>query len=240
MPVIPTQTDYDIIQSKIRNSKVKIDVLNFKLQTIDSLEGICTDGSITIDADSDIRRTCSITLTIKKGGETFIRPGGTIWFNRYIKIYKGTDNPRTGETIWWNMGIFLINAPNSSYNATTNSIVFEGLDMMAKFTDKRGGELLAVTTVIPAGSLISDVVKQIITQFGGFNSYIIENEGYTIPYDIKKEMGSTIYDLLVEIRDLYADWEMFFDTDGVFHWQKIPSGINDPVIVDFDQLRQKW
>ena len=31
---------------------------------------------------------------------------------------------------------------------------------------------------------------------------------------------------------------MFFDVDGVFHWQKIPSGENEAVVLDFDQLRQ--
>ena len=109
---------------------------------------------------------------------------------------------------------------------------------MAKLTGRRSGQLPAVATVVYAGSKIADVVKQTITQLGGFEKYIIEDVGYTIPYDIKKDMGSTIYDLLVEIRDLYSDWEMFFDVDGVFHWQQIPDGENEPVVVDFDQLNQ--
>lgn len=65
MPVIPTQTDYEMAQLPTRNLKIKVDVLNFKFQTIDSIEGILTDGSISVDANSDIRRTCSVTLTIK-------------------------------------------------------------------------------------------------------------------------------------------------------------------------------
>ena len=65
MPVIPTQTDYEMAQLPTRHLKIKVDVLNFKFQTIDSIEGILTDGSISVDANSDIRRTCSVTLTIK-------------------------------------------------------------------------------------------------------------------------------------------------------------------------------
>lgn len=238
MAVIPTQTDYDLVQMKVRNTRIKVDVLNFNFQTVNSLEGYVIDGSISVDATSDIRRTCNLTLAIERS-DKMISPGGELWLDKFIKIYEGIDNPRdNGNTVWWNMGIFLINNPNTVYNVNTRTVSFEGLDLMAKLTGRRNGQLPAVATIVYAGSKIADVVKQTITQLGGFEKYIIEDAGYTIPYDIKKDMGSTIYDLLVEIRDLYSDWEMFFDVDGVFHWQQIPDGENEPVVVDFDQLNQ--
>lgn len=238
MAVIPTQTDYDLVQMKVRNTRIKVDVLNFNFQTVNSLEGYVIDGSISVDATSDIRRTCSLTLAIERS-DKMISPGGELWLDKFIRIYEGIDNPRdNGNTVWWNMGIFLINNPNTVYNVNTRTVSFEGLDLMAKLTGRRNGQLPAVATIVYAGSKIADVVKQTITQLGGFEKYIIEDAGYTIPYDIKKDMGSTIYDLLVEIRDLYSDWEMFFDVDGVFHWQQIPDGENEPVVVDFDQLNQ--
>lgn len=238
MAVTPTQTDYDLIQMKVRNTKIKVEVLNFNFQTVNSLEGRVTSGSISVDATSDIRRTCSITLVVDRV-DTMISPGGELWIDKFIRVYQGVDNPKNnGDTVWWNMGIFLINNPNGVYNSTTRTITFEGLDLMSKLSGRRNGQLPAVTTVIPAESKVADVVKQTITQLGGFNKYIIEDVGYTVPYDIKKDMGSTVYDLLVELRDLYAGWEMFFDVDGVFHWQQIPDGVNEPVVLDFDQLTQ--
>ena len=57
MAVTPTQTDYDLIQMKVRNTKIKVEVLNFNFQTVNSLEGRVTSGSISVDATSDIRRT---------------------------------------------------------------------------------------------------------------------------------------------------------------------------------------
>lgn len=239
MAVIPTQTDYDLIQMKTRSTRIKVEVLNFNFQTINSLEGRVTEGSISVDATSDIRRTCSLTLTVEKA-KNMISPSGELWLDKFIKIYEGIDNPRNNnETVWWNMGIFLINNPNTVYNSITETVTFEGLDLMSKLTGRRNGQLPAVATVVPAGNKIADVVKQIITQLGGFDNYIIEDVGYEIPYDIKKDMGATIYDLLVEIRDLYANWEMFFDVNGVFHWQQIPDGENEPIVVNFDELRQK-
>ena len=119
------------------------------------------------------------------------------------------DNPReNGNTVWWNMGIFLVNSPTSTFDVSTHTLSFEGLDLMAKLSDKRGGQLPAVTTVIPAGSKVAEVIQKTITQLGGFDKYIIEDEGL----------------------------EMFFDVDGVFHWQKIPSGKDAPVVLDFDQM----
>lgn len=239
MAVTPTQTDYDLVQMNTRNAKIKVELLNFNFQTINSLEGKTTSGSIEVDANADIRRTCNLSLVAKDIDENMVVEGGQLWLDKYIKVYQGIDDPRNNnETVWWNMGIFLINNPNTVYSAADHTISFEGLDLMAKLTGRRNGQLPAVATLVPAGSKIANVVKQTITQLGGFYKYIIEDEGLEVPYDIKMDMGSTIYDLLVELRDLYSNWEMFFDVDGVFHWQKIPNGINEAVVINFNELKQ--
>lgn len=238
MAVNPSQTDYELMQLKVRNVKVKVEVLNFYFQTINSIEGQLIDGSISIDATSDIRRTCNVSLVVDDFSE-LVSPGGQLWIDKFIKVYVGIDNPRNNyQTVWTNMGIFLINNPDCVYNAITRTVTFEGLDLMAKLTGRRNGQLPATATVVPAGSNIANVVKDTITQLGGFTNYIIADAGYTVPYDIKKDMGSTIYDLLVELRDLYSNWEMYFDVDGVFHWQEIPSGQNEPVVINFNELAQ--
>lgn len=238
MAVTPTQTDYDLVQMNTRNAKIKVELLNFNFQTISSLEGKTTSGSIEVDANSDIRRTCNLSLVAKDIDENMISEGGELWLDKYIKIYQGIDNPRdNNKTVWWNMGIFLINNPNTVYSAADHTISFEGLDLMAKLTGRRNGQLPAVATLVPAGSKIADVVKKTITQLGGFYNYIIEDNGLEVPYDIKMDMGATIYDLLAELRDLYSNWEMFFDVDGVFHWQKISNGEKEAVVVNFNEIQ---
>lgn len=239
MAIAPTKTDYDLIQLRTRNVKVKVSVLNFNFQTVSSFEGRLVDGSISIDADNDIRRTCNVTLAIKNVSRV-ISPGGEIWLDKYIRIYEGIDNPKNNfDTVWYTMGTFLINNPNTVFSPTENSVTFEGLDLMAKLTGRRNGQLPAVATMVPAGSKIANVVKSIITELAGFSSYIIVDNDLEVPYDIKLDMGATIYDLLSELRDLYPNWEMFFDVNGVFHWQPIPTGRTDAVVLDFDQLPQK-
>ena len=86
MAVTPTQTDYDLVQMNSRNSKIKVEVLNFDFQTIDSLEGKTTSGSIEVDANADIRRTCNLSLVARDIDENMVIEGGELWLDKYIKI----------------------------------------------------------------------------------------------------------------------------------------------------------
>lgn len=66
------------LSSPIRNLRLRIDVLNFNFQKVDEISGNVLEGSITEDANSDIRRTCDITMVVSDS--TFvIQPGSQIW-----------------------------------------------------------------------------------------------------------------------------------------------------------------
>ena len=147
MPIAPTNNDYQLIQMKTRNMRLKVELLNYNFQIVNYLEGNVIDGSISVDANSDIRRTCSISLVVDRKSLS-IAEDAEIWINRYVKIYEGIDDARTSTTQWWNMGIFLINAPTRVYDSVTNTLSFEGLDLMAKLTGKRNGRLPALASKI--------------------------------------------------------------------------------------------
>jgi hypothetical protein len=235
MAIIPTQQDYDMLQQSTRDLQVKIELLNFNLQTVDTIEGNVIDGSVNIDANQDIRRTCNISLVVTDSSFN-IGEGGKIWLDKYIRINIGYTNILTKELKFWNLGLFMINNPTRTYNANTNTLSFEGLDLMAKLTGKRNGQLEALITLIPAGTPIKEAVISVITQLGGFSNYVIDDTDNVVPYDIKVETSSYVYDILSQLRDLYSNWEMFFDTDGVFNFKKIPDGVNNPVVLDLGQL----
>ena len=179
MAVTPTNTDYQLIQTRTRNSKIRVELLNFDFQIINYLEGNAINGSVNVDANSDIRRNCSVDLVVNRKSLS-VAEDREIWLERYVKIYQGIDNPRTNKTVWWNMGIFLINNPSRTFNASTNTLSFEGLDLMSKLTGARNGQLPAMATLVPAGSNVADVVRDTITQLGGFKKYIIQDVGYTV------------------------------------------------------------
>lgn len=234
-----TQDQYNVCKQTIRNQYIKIELLNFQFQTIDEISGNVISGSVNIDANADIRRTCSISL-VTNDSSFDIKSGGEIWLDRYIKIWLGIDNISTQETVWFNYGIYLIDAPSWQYDATNNTLSFQGVDLMAKLTGLRNGYLPGLPVVINQGSSVRETMIATLTQFGGFNKYVIEDcklkDGtvQSVPYDITIDQGGTIYDILSQLRDILPNYEIFFDVDGVFHYQLIPTGQNEVISADDD------
>lgn len=228
------QNDYEIVKQPIRNMFVKIKLLNFNFQTVESLEGTVIDGSINIEADSDIRRTCNLTMVVLD--KSFkVDVGGKIWLDKFIQIYVGTENMYTNKINWNNMGIYIINNPDHIFDAITNTISFQGLDLMAKLTGIRNGYLEGIPTKIEIGTNIRNAIISTIA-LGGFKKYLIEDNPQTVPYEILIDRGGTVFDILKALRDISPQYEIFFDVDGVFHYQLIPNGENDPTVLDNDVL----
>ena len=216
----------------IQSRYIKIELLNYQFQTVDSLEGICTSGSISIDANADIRRTGSITLVIKDG--TFqVESGSQVWLDKFARIWVGTASLRTGEIEYVNCGLFIIDAPTYKYDASTNTLTLSLLDLMAKLTGIRNGYLPGVPVVLSAGENIRQAIIDTLV-LGGFTKYVVEEAPSpgTIPNDLEFSQGATIYDLLAGLRDIYPGYEIFFDVNGVFYYKPIPSGREEPVLVD--------
>lgn len=234
----PTQEQYNTTLQLYRNLNIKINVLDFKYNIIDEISGIVMDGNINIDADSDIRRTADITMQLRsnytktgavgagtQSHDWYWTAGNVYWFDKYIQIFIGIESISTQEIVWVNQGIYMLNTPNVSYDATTNSLSLEAVDLMSKLTGLRNGYLDGLEHIIPPESDIAKVIESILEE-AGFDKYIVysPSEQKTTPYEIKIDIGSTVYDLLTELRDINPNWEMFFDENGVFIFQKIPSG----------------
>lgn len=230
----------------VRNISLKVNVLDYDYNIIDEISGLALSASSSIDADSDIRRTINIemvvstgyTLTTSMTGNIglYWRAGNPYWFDKYIQIYVGTENILTGEIDWVNQGIYLINTPTINYDATTRSLSFEGVDLMSKLTGLRNGYIEGIAYQYPSGSTIVDVIRKILNQ-QGFTKAIIQAPPIDkLPYDINIDIGSTAYDALSQIRDINPNWEMFFDVDGIFYFQQIPSGTPTEVPVVNDEI----
>lgn len=216
----------------IQNRYVRLELLNYKYQTVDELSGVCTSGTISINANSDIRRTASIVLTVTDTSFE-VEPGARIWLDKYIRVYVGTQSLYTGEIQWINCGMYIIDAPNYAYNATTNTLTLSLLDMMTKLSGMRDGYLKGVPATIKAGENIRQVIIDTLA-LGGFTHYVVEEAPSpgTVPNDLEFDQGSTVYTLLAALRDIYPNYEMYFDVNGVFYYKPIPTGENDPIVMD--------
>lgn len=234
-----TQDQYSIVKQRHKNILVKVNLLNFNFQVVDSIEGNLISGNIAINANSDIRRTCNITMVMKN--HTFkIEAGGQIWLDKYIQIYYGIIKNSTQEVIWTNLGIYMINNPNHVYDSVNNTLSFQGLDLMAKLTGIRNGYYEWLNGLIPQGEEIRGLFIDLLHQ-AGFDRYNIEDlldsEGQplTLPYEVEISSTSTLYGVFDEIRNnVMPNHEMFFDINGVFNLKRIYNSASDPVIIDND------
>lgn len=232
-----TQNDYNIIKQKNTERYIKLNLLDFNYNIVDELSGNMLSCSVRCDADSDLRRSCNVSFVVTDSGYE-VGAGNRIWLNKYIQLYIGLKNIYTQEIQWYNQGIYLIDAPSYEYNATTHTLTFAGLDLMSKLTGARNGQLPGMPTVIKQGE---NVRKAIIATLalGGFTKYIVEeckvnNAIQPVPYDIQIDQGGYVFDILSKLRDILPKYQMYFDVNGVFHYEPIPSGEDDPILITDD------
>lgn len=60
----------------------------------------------------------------------------------------------------------------------------------------------------------------------------------TIPYDLEFSAGCSILSILTTFRDLYPNYEMFFDEEGTFVCQMIPSNYYDDISIPYEFIKK--
>ena len=232
---MPSQQEYNVAKQNGRIIHTKIYLLNHKLIKVDEISGVVLDGAtFTIDATSDIRRSCSISL-IPKDSSFDIKQGSKIWMDKYVQIYIGIEDIKNNnEVVYTNMGIYLVNNPTQTYSASNNTLTINGIDMMARMTGLRNGYLDGIEYQVKADSSIQGAMQSAI-ELAGFTKYRIDEPIIKeTPNDISISIGGTVYDILSQLAEINANYQMYFDTNGVFYYNQIPSGDNEQIRVDDD------
>lgn len=229
-----TAAQVNTAKQTMRNITVRIDVLNYDYSIGGSLSGNVIDGNVSINSNSDIRRTLSISTVVTN--QVNIDVNSTTWFDKYIQVYVGIDEQASGETAWTNMGVYIINQPTYSYDAETFTLSFEAVDLMGLLTGLRKGNLLE-EYFIPQGSNVKEVMTAVMTE-NGFERYVIseclnvDGSIQEVPYDMNFDLGSTWYNILDTLRQILPQYQIYFDVDGVFHYELLPLTNEEPVRVD--------
>lgn len=239
-----TQDDYDIIKQPVQTRYIKLNILDFQFRTVDEISGYLTEATFNIDANSDIRRSCNLNLIVygKDAKKLNIESGAEIFLDKFLQPYIGIENMRTGKIQWYNQGIYLINRPTWDWDSQNNTLKFDGIDLMSKLTGERNGQLEGIPTLIPAGSNVREAMIASLA-LGGFTRYICSECQYEdgtiqdVPNDISIAQGNTIYNILSQLRDILPMYQIYFDVNGVFHYEPIPSGKNEQVMLDDDLIR---
>ena len=152
-----------ICQQQHRETFAKIIALTFDEYPVETLEGKITTGSINVDGNSAVRRTCNLTVVFQD-----IKIHDYYWgIKTKIRLYiglKNNINDNYPDIIWFNQGIFVINTFNISYATNNATITISGKDKMCLLNGDIGGQLPVtvqfntMTTQSADGSIIEQDV----------------------------------------------------------------------------------
>lgn len=243
MSYTPTTTDLRILQQSKIQISTKVQLLNQNKKPIEEIQGYVTAGNITIDAESDIRRTASITMYPSLEGYDLTEQTA-LWYNKYIRIYLGFYDLRSKTVVWYCIGTFLSTKRSFAYDTETNELTISLSDLMAELDGTKNGQLSDITTTIPEGEILRDAMIATITLCNCVTDYIVEEMGTyydtennnTVPYDLEFSAGDNILSIITSLRDLYPAWETFFDVYGTFYCQMIPTCENDDAVLDSNDM----
>ena len=186
-------SEYDkyLIRQHVLDLRIRIEVMDFKNNLIDFLEGGIIEGSFSIDAESDIRRTFSLSVIPCVQDDVKLDKDGIIWLDRKIVVYIGIQDQRTKDYKWFLQGQYVFTSASCTYDAITNTLNLSCSDLSSMLDGSRCGNLGYLKYVIPAyeedsntGEVISynsirEAMITIIKQLGWqwVNEYDIDEMG---------------------------------------------------------------
>lgn len=239
---IVRQKDIEVLMQSDKKLFYKLELLNEDMKVIDMIEGNLINDNLSINSNSDIRRTYSCELFVKDS--TFdIGYDKRIWNNKRIRPYVGVLHQRSNEVVWYLIGTFLFTEANFVFNETNKTLSLTCNDMMCLLNGSMGGNLLNYKRTIKKGTDSRFIILELLKEVG-ITKYFIEFNNnnnlissFEIPYDMVYSAGMNAYQIIKEIVDLYPGTEMYFSKDGTFMIDAIPTKENEISILNDDIIK---
>ena len=225
-----TSADIALIQKRMYNIKFKLVLYdNDSYIPEKELQTTARAVSCTISAESDIRRTASLTMTVED--EEFMTDDFEIaWVDKRIELYIGIED-NAGTFQYYLLGTFLLDTDNSTYDATSRELVLSLVDMMASATSCRGSQI-GTDVMIPYNSNLRGAIQAFVARTLPFKRSDVQDFGRTVPYDQEFTAGIYPYEVLNQLVTLYPYCEQYYSIDGIYTVKEIPTGLNDPIFLD--------
>lgn len=231
----PTAQDFRIIQQRIQDVYLRIEVFSYNdflnddfsvSQTV--LEGKIISDDYSFDVDSDIRRTYNITLSVSPEYDMF-NIEKVFWLNKILKITCGTYDLEKLEKVEYNLGIytftnFIYTVDQGAYTVQINCV-----DLVAFLNGQINGQLPALGTTVPAYDTIEN--------YGEFDIKYEDSNNETITYYwITKEIFEDIIESYdeVDISD-WTEYNQFLNEYDTQHYD-----IYDGTVSTFEDTKGHW
>ncbi len=276
MSDIITQEDMLIVlqQSAAPTLKLKIEVLDSNQKIIGSLECSLQNGSMSINSESDVRRTANFTIQPTLKDKIRLTENSLLWLNKDIRISMGLYNPRTKQYKYYPLGYYVYTDTSGTYDATNDNLTINCADFMKKLDGTKNGQLGALIISYPAYkeneetgevfeyNIIRNAVIETLEKLACITNYRIDDIGEykampdyndaweeyrkenettwnTIPFDQEFSAGCSVLSILTTFRDLYPNYEMFFDMEAnTFICQLKPMCYEDDKFLDNSFLQR--
>lgn len=168
---------------KVKEQYVKITILDFLEKPIQAIEGRVLGGSINIDGNSSIRRTCNLSIVALEHENDLTNVDNLLSLNKKVKVEVGflntTNQYKDFDIIWYPLGIYVIINPSISHGADGVTISLQLKDKMCLLNGECGGVIPASTTfneyetVDENGNFfltyptIFQIIQELVNHFGG-------------------------------------------------------------------------
>ena len=210
---------------------VKIIVLSMDEKPISSIEGrITKGGSINIDGNSAVRRTCSLSFVALEEDNDLTNVENLLSINKKIKIEIGIKNNFSNkyddDIFWFPQGIFVIVDPSISNSSSGCQISLTCKDKMALLNGECGGNLPASITFHEYDQILGTV---------HVDDFPSKPNNYTI-YDLGSQRTRG------KETSQYWQWnktEGFFAVVGLSQVDDWPINPKDDTVYDFGRLVTK-
>jgi hypothetical protein len=239
----PSYSSYlNYLDGNIRKSYFKIELLRRDDETVyDTLisDVVNSDGSINNQNQEGVRRTCSFSLINAINEYTLFFSNLSI--GNKFKVHIGYE---IGTKIkWFCHGTFLFDNPTMVSQLSDRNIQVVGSDKWTMLNGVHGG-ILDATFIAPLGSDIFGLVKTILNLnvVGDPIQPLIDSSlvGKTITYDITKQAGEMVADLLLEIAYNLSCY-IYYNAEGrlvirPFEYDTIKASAFDLTVADYNFL----
>lgn len=224
-----TATDLALIRSHNYNIKFKLELLSHLYIVEQEIQTTARSITNNISAESDIRRTASLVLTIDD--EQFITDNFEInWLDKLVRFYIGLED-QSGEFVYYLLGTYLLDSDNARYDATSRELTLSLVDIMAVATQSRGNQI-GSDVMIPYNSNMRNAIIAFVARFLPFKLFDVAEFPDTVPYDQEFSAGVFPYEVLSQLITLFPYYEQYYDVNGVYTVKEIPTGIGDELLLD--------
>lgn len=185
-----TTNDLLLTLQRQLNLKLKLNIYKYVEDLfVSELTGGIISGNMSINAESDVRRTASFQFVPTVSSKLKIEEEGYFWIDKKVVMLLGVENIRTSEITWFKLGTFLFNNASMTYDATNNMLNLSCSDFVSLLDGTKNGELGQKVIKIPAytedeqtGEVIKyntirEALIYTIDQLGRIKNYEIDDIG---------------------------------------------------------------